>query len=249
MGSEDSKRYNNSNISDLHLNSSFNSSDYCQMNSSQTEESFSKTKSDKYLIHKKDLSEKNNNKIPVTFEWTGGGNSVYLSGSFCNWNQLFLMQKNSEGKYILKLDITKGLIQYKFKVDNEWKINNNFPSIIDNGNLNNYMDITKIEYSNKSEATTDENTNTESSTKYSTSKYIKYNYGNHFPKNKEMLEANIAPENYWKKIKDENKIENENINHLIFNDNNSVSANNVISVVCRYRLKCTKFIYYKNNKK
>ena len=88
MGSEDSKRYNNSNISDLHPNSSFNSSDYCQMNSSQTEESFSKTKSDKYLIHKKDLSEKNNNKIPVTFEWTGGGNSVYLSGSFCNWNQL-----------------------------------------------------------------------------------------------------------------------------------------------------------------
>ena len=135
MGSEDSKRYNNSNISDLHPNSSFNSSDYCQMNSSQTEESFSKTKSDKYLIHKKDLSEKNNNKISVTFEWTGGGNSVYLSGSFCNWNQLFLMQKNSEGKYILKLDITKGLIQYKFKVDNEWKINTAF-----------YYDICGIKY-------------------------------------------------------------------------------------------------------
>ena len=34
------------------------------------------------------------NKIPVTFEWESGGNSVYLSGNFCNWQQLFLMENN-----------------------------------------------------------------------------------------------------------------------------------------------------------
>lgn len=254
MGTEDSKKYNQSTNTDINLNMSYTSSDFDQIKSFNSEESISKTKTktDKQISSRENdekiLLKNNNNKYPVTFEWTGGGNSIYVSGSFCNWNQLFLMQKISEEKFILKLDVNKGLIQYKFKIDNEWKINQNFPSLIDHGNLNNYIDISKLETSkDKSELTTDENT--ESSNKYSENKNYEINsdfnnrknYGNIFPKFNDMSEAKIAPENFWRKIKNFKRVEIEKINHC-----NSVGNNKAVSVIYRYRLKCTNFIYYKN---
>ena len=243
MGSEDSKlNQSNKNISELQLNASFNSSNYDDnIISSKSEETLSKIKSDKKNIEKKDK-----NKYPIIFEWTGGGNSVYLSGSFCNWNQLFLMQKNSEGKYILQLDVNKGIIQYKFKVDNEWKINQNFPSILDHGNLNNYIDLNKLDIisRDKSEATTDENT--DSSNKNLEKEFNIKNYGNYFLKYKDLSEAKIVPDIFRviknKENNDINFMENEKINHLIVKNKNS----NVVSIVCRYRLKHTNFIFYKN---
>ena len=243
MGTEDSKKYNENNFSEFHLNTSYASSDLYSIksSSSKVEENINK-KSEK-------------NKSRVTFEWTSGGNSVYLSGSFCNWNQLFLMQKNPEGKFILKLDINnKGLIQYKFKVDNEWKINQNFPSILDHGNLNNYFDMNKLENTKeKSEGNTDENT--EASSKYSSNN--KKGYGNRFPKENDLSLANIAPENFWKVNSNDNnnlrEIENEKINHLNVglkknknNENVNLYSNIVsVSIYSRYRAKCTNFIYIK----
>ena len=47
-------------------------------------------------------------KVPVTFEWDGGGNNVYLTGNFCNWKQFFLMKKEENGKFILNLNLPKG---------------------------------------------------------------------------------------------------------------------------------------------
>ena len=246
MGTEDSKKYNENNFSEFHLNTSYASSDLYSIKSSSSK-----------IEEKKIPSEKNEkNKSRVTFEWTGGGNSVYLSGSFCNWNQLFLMRKNPEGKFILKLDINnKGIIQYKFKVDNEWKINQNFPSILDHGNLNNYFDMNKLEnIKEKSEGNTDENT--EASSKYSSNN--KKGYGNRFPKETDLSLANIAPENFWKINSSNNnnlrKIENEKINHLNVglkknkcNENVYLYSNIVsVSIFSRYRAKCTNFIYIKN---
>lgn len=243
MGTEDSKKYNENNFSEFQLNTSYASSDLYSIKSSSSkiEENINK-KSEK-------------NKSRVTFEWTSGGNSVYLSGSFCNWNQLFLMRKNPEGKFILKLDINnKGIIQYKFKVDNEWKINQNFPSILDHGNLNNYFDMNKLENTKeKSEGNTDENT--EASSKYSSNN--KKGYGNRFPKENDLSLANIAPENFWKVNSNDNnnlrQIENEKINHLNVglkknknNENVNLYSNIVsVSIYSRYRAKCTNFIYIK----
>ena len=246
MGTEDSKKYNENNFSEFQLNTSYASSDLYSIKSSSSK-----------VEEKKIPSEKNEkNKSRVTFEWTGGGNSVYLSGSFCNWNQLFLMRKNPEGKFILKLDINnKGIIQYKFKVDNEWKINQNFPSILDHGNLNNYFDMNKLENTKeKSEGNTDENT--EASSKYSSNN--KKGYGNRIPKENDLSLANIAPENFWKVNSSNNnnlrKIENEKINHLnvgLKKNNNNENVNlysNIVSVsiYSRYRAKCINFIYIKN---
>ena len=248
MGTEDSNNNKNT-INDFNLNLSLNTSDYTKIKSSISEESLSKTKSEK----EKMIEKNNSNKIPVTFEWKGGGNSVFLSGSFCDWKQLFLMKKNTEGNFFLKLDINKGIIQYKFKVDNEWKINENFPSIVDNGNLNNYIDITKLNnIKEKSEVTTDESSNKNSENKlYEIKNEIKgkKSYGNHFPKNKDMTENKIAPENFWKIINNKNKdnIENEKINHLFVDIKNSNNNDNsIISITTRYRFKFTKFIYYKS---
>jgi len=32
-------------------------------------------------------------KIPTVFEWKEGGNNVYITGSFSNWSQWFIMSK------------------------------------------------------------------------------------------------------------------------------------------------------------
>ena len=86
-----------------------------------------------------------NNKVPTMFEWSFKGNSVYLTGSFCNWKQFFLMKKDENGVYRLILDLNRGFHQYKFKVDNEWKININFPTYNDHGFINNYIDTSNWE--------------------------------------------------------------------------------------------------------
>lgn len=87
----------------------------------------------------------NNALIPTTFEWDNGGNSVYLTGSFCQWKQFFLMKKDSSKNFVLNLNLPRGIHQYKFKVDGEWKYNPKFPICNDGGNINNYLDTTNLE--------------------------------------------------------------------------------------------------------
>jgi len=222
------------------------------------------------------------NKIPVTFEWESEGNSVYLSGSFCNWEQFFLMEKQPNGKRILTLYLNKGFIQYKFKVDNTWRCNEKFPITDDNGNKNNYIDTTNWEISiGKSDETT---TNTEVSFKQFDNKSINLslelqnaqkNYTNYIPKLNELnLNAPKTPEQYIKIIDLDNNntpgeekydsytenndyksiksVFHEQINHMNYkiknnnNVNNSEDKNSVVcSIVSRYRLKFTTFVYYK----
>ena len=172
------------------------------------------------------------NKIPITFEWDLGGKSVYLSGNFCNWKQFFLMKKNQDGKYILTLYLNKGLIQYKFKVDEEWRYNPKFPIINDNGNINNYIDTTNWEISiEKSEETTNSNTETSfrqldnKSININTEfKFAKNNYTNYFPKINEMNEyAQRIPEQYKSNIKSDIKALNSEID-IILGENSSYKS-------------------------
>ena len=220
------------------------------------------------------------NKVPVTFEWESEGNSVYLSGSFCNWDQFFLMKKQPDGKRILTLYLNRGFIQYKFKVDNIWRCNEKFPIINDNGNKNNYIDTTNWEISvGKSDETT---TNTEVSFKQIDNKSINVslelqnaqkNYTNYIPK---LNELNVitpkTPEQYIKNIdlnnntseeeksdfytesydyKSIKSVFHEQINHMNYKIKNNKIVNNsrdknslVCSIVSRYRLKFTTFVYY-----
>ena len=220
------------------------------------------------------------NKVPVTFEWDKGGNSVYVTGNFCNWKQFFLMKKNENDIYCLTLNLKKGLIQYKFKVDNEWKCNDKFPIINDHGNQNNYIDTTNWEISvGKSDETT---TNTEVSFKQIDNKSINVslelqnaqkNYTNYIPKLNELnVIAPKTPEQYIKNIglnnntseeeksdfytesydyKSIKSVFHEQINHMNYKIKNNKIVNNsrdknsvVCSIVSRYRLKFTTFVYY-----
>lgn len=58
-----------------------------------------KTDTSEQTRDQKDYSEGSTNtreieqKIPTRFEWKDGGNLVYLTGSFSNWTQWFVMNK------------------------------------------------------------------------------------------------------------------------------------------------------------
>lgn len=237
----------------------------------------------KILTTTKIIDKGNSNKIPVTFEWEHGGNFVYLTGSFCNWDQFFLMEKNQNGKFTLTLNLNKGFIQYKFKVDNEWKCNENYPTIMDNGNKNNFIDTTNWEITaEKSDETTNSNTeesiiqNENKSRNLTTEfKNSQLHYSKYIPKKNEMSgyaqkipeeykskinldkkesqnkfgknssEENIFGENYaYKSIK---PFYHEQINHLNIKEyKTDINKNNICSIVSRYRLKFTTFVYYKN---
>ena len=83
-----------------------------------------------------------NDEIETTFEWDEGGNIVFVTGSFCDWNQFFLLKKNDEGKYSVTLPLPRGFHQYKFKVDDNWTYSKKQPKFEDNGNVNNFIDTT-----------------------------------------------------------------------------------------------------------
>ena len=93
------------------------------------------------FLEKRKIEQKKNTRFPTLFEWDNKGINVFITGSFCDWQQFFLMEKDSKGKFFLTLFLPKGIHQYKFKVDDEWKINDKYPKCQDNkGNINNFID-------------------------------------------------------------------------------------------------------------
>ena len=221
MGSESSNNFRDNSL----LSNNIDSFDIDGIKT--TEESSTEDENkQKYIKETQNLDEKteNNisnkssqNKVPVTFEWDQGGNSVYVTGNFCEWKQFFLMRKNNNGNFFLTLYLVKGLIQYKFKVDNEWKCNNKFPTMEDNGNENNYIDTTNWEISveaSEEENNTNNNSNTEFSLKHKSNKsdMANNNYSTYIPVENEMNNfAPKIPEQYkpkicYSKISNQNKI-------------------------------------------
>ena len=89
----------------------------------------------------------------TTFIWSEDAQIVYLTGSWVNWNQRFLM--NEQGNdHIVKLvmviillqDLPKGVHQYKFIINEGiWKTSKFYPTINDgHGNINNIIDNTNL---------------------------------------------------------------------------------------------------------
>ena len=85
---------------------------------------------------------KKNNTTEVTFQWDeeeSESNVVYLTGSFCNWKQFFIMPKKDH-KYSVTLDLPKALHKFKFRINEDFKLNNKYP-IMKDGEINcNYID-------------------------------------------------------------------------------------------------------------
>ena len=182
-----------------------NLSYYYGFRSSNSEEDNNKNNADKLdKNNKSNLFLENKLRVPVTFEWNNGGNNVYVTGNFCNWKQFFLMNKGQDGKFYLILNLPKGKYQYKFKVDEEWKFNDKFPIITENGIINNIIDITNYELNEKNieEYSTTENSSNFTSEHNDISKISKKNlcktknysylnkkiYSNYIPSKDELKE-------------------------------------------------------------
>ena len=101
--------------------------------------------------------ENNKNEINTEFFWDEGGNSIYLTGSFCEWKDFFLMEKNEEGIYYKNLMLPPGFHQYKFKVDNNWAYSKKQPKFEDSsGNVNNFIDTTNFKIKKEIKKSTSE---------------------------------------------------------------------------------------------
>jgi len=62
---------------------------------------------------------------------------VYIAGTFNNWEKIKMTNENEIWKYDVELD--KGIYEYKFIINNEWKYDENQPIITNNGIINNIV--------------------------------------------------------------------------------------------------------------
>ena len=80
--------------------------------------------------------------VPVMFKWTHGGQRVYLTGTFNGWAKEGIPMVRSGQEFYQILEISKGVHEYKFLVDGEWKFSLDQPVLQDiGGNVNNVVDI------------------------------------------------------------------------------------------------------------
>ena len=196
-----------------------NSSQYESLNFSKEKNNFQQKKPTRYA---------------TLFQWDGEGNNVYLTGSFCDWQQFFEMEKcedpknNKNHKFFITLFLPKGSYQYKFKIDDKWKCNSNFPTCSDkNGNINNIIDLTKQKR---------EDGITDFSTSYVTT-------GGPEPQYDEM--KNSKNSNSIQTIKNNfNSISND-LSIFTKSDIKNISANSSFKYNCEYDLN--DYILNKNN--
>ena len=142
------KSSSNSSFSSL---SESSSESYIELN-----EKILKEKNDEDKLNLEDIKEINNiqtnqnnnsniKEIRTEFYWDEGGNNIYITGSFCDWKEFFLMEKKEKGVYNKVLMLQPGFYQYKFKVDDKWAYSKKQPKFEDsNGNVNNFIDTTNI---------------------------------------------------------------------------------------------------------
>lgn len=79
--------------------------------------------------------------IPAIFQWTHGGDEVYLEGSWDNWRMRIRLQKIGNEFTIVKM-LPSGVYQYKFLVNGESTYSPDLPFMYDErGNIKNVLDL------------------------------------------------------------------------------------------------------------
>lgn len=228
---------------------------FSKKNTFISEKRIIKSNSDKNLINKKNnlsLQFSPDKKEKIKIIWSEGGNEIFLTGNFCNWNKFYLMKKDSKNEYFyFILNLPKGLHQFKFKVDGQWKNSSLYPKINNQGNVNNYFDnsSSSSNYDNLTMSTVESsvissNNNKNLKTHVNNNKklineninksvinffYSNKNYCNYYPKINEMREyADIKPcyfqsETYHGVNQNQNKIGNKK--YLFLEEKNIFSGN------------------------
>ena len=124
------------------------------------------------------MIKKNNNTKDVTFQWDEkeqDSDVVYLTGSFCNWKQFFIMPKVDD-KYSVTLALPKALHKFKFRINEAFKLNEKYPIMKDGDLKCNYIDtsdtkdtLNKSLHSSEKSDNNDDNTDESNSSSDSSS--------------------------------------------------------------------------------
>jgi hypothetical protein len=82
-------------------------------------------------------------KIPTRMEWNGGGDKVFVTGTFCNWERKMKLHKNKDRTgFSATVMLPPGTHHIKFLVDGEMVTSNELPTTVDWTNiLVNYVEI------------------------------------------------------------------------------------------------------------
>jgi len=79
--------------------------------------------------------------VPTVLQWSLGGGSVYVTGSFNHWGERIPLRR-SGADHVVCLNLLAGTYQYKFIVDNEWRYAADQPTVRDEmGNINNCLTV------------------------------------------------------------------------------------------------------------
>ncbi|CAA22634.1 serine/threonine protein kinase AMPK (beta) regulatory subunit Amk2 [Schizosaccharomyces pombe] len=78
--------------------------------------------------------------VPTIIRWRGGGEVVYVTGSFSRWKKKIQLLKSED--YTVLLQLRPGTQRFKFLVDGIWCCSSDFPTATDaEGNLYNYLEV------------------------------------------------------------------------------------------------------------
>ena len=108
---------------------------------------------------------KKDNMKNVTFQWgeeESDSEIVYLTGSFCNWKQFFIMPKIDD-KYSITLPLPKALHKFKFRINEDYKLNQKYPIMQDGDSKCNYIDTSNTKDTNSKSKNSSINKNKENS--------------------------------------------------------------------------------------
>ena len=101
----------------------------------------------------------------VTFQWDeeeSDSEVVYLTGSFCNWKQYFIMPK-VDNKYSITLPLPKALHKFKFRINEDFKLNEKYPVMKDGESNCNYIDTSNTKDTKSKSKVTSKNFDDDSS--------------------------------------------------------------------------------------
>ena len=247
-----------------------NSSDYTGIKTSKNQETSEEEKSTDYSNNE----EKYKKRVPTFFEWKDGGETVFITGSFCDWNQRFILNKNKyTDNFDLLLYLPEGKYEFKFIVDNNWVCSNYYNKITDEkNNTNNIIDNTnyyrnnyQIQKTNSYKSNSSKNSNdsnyeikNNSSKSNDIKKFCEQNYGNNYP---EYSMFNKTPQfipNYYKYNMNldfnTNQFKICNNEYIDLNDNKNLINNEYKSItimpnifVNHLYMKCEKIQKQKDN--
>ena len=82
---------------------------------------------------------------PAVFKWEGGGQKVFISGTFSNWKPIPMVKSHKD--FVAIVNVDEGDHEYKFLVDGQW-MHDSAKETVNNsvGTVNNRLQVRKADF-------------------------------------------------------------------------------------------------------